>query len=153
LLKEKMDSTLNSTITVDINRGFKKVQLRQGASLLAGLARNNVFIPSACGGNARCGYCKIRVLSGENGPTAPELPLLSEKEKAEGFRLACQTKPDKDIAIEIPEELFSVKRFSGKVVQKKNAHLRHSWIDDRPFESTNNRLQGRTIYPIKINAL
>jgi len=114
-----MDTAPNSTITVDINRGFKKVQLRQGSSLLAGLARNSVFIPSACGGNARCGYCKIRVLSGENIPTAPELPLLSDKEKTDGFRLACQTKPEKNIAIEIPEELFSVKRFSGKVVQKK----------------------------------
>ena len=115
----KMETAQNSTFTVDINRGFKKVQLRQGVSLLAGLARNSVFIPSACGGNARCGYCKIKLLSPGSAPTAPELPLLSEQEKAEGFHLACQTKPDKDIAIEIPEELFSVKRFSGKVVQKK----------------------------------
>jgi Na+-transporting NADH:ubiquinone oxidoreductase subunit F len=117
--KEKMDTTLNSAITVDINRGQKKVQLRQGSTLLAGLARNGVFLPSACGGNARCGYCKVKVLSPASGPTALELPLLSEQEKAGGFRLSCQTKPDKDIAIEIPEELFSVKRFSGKVAQKK----------------------------------
>jgi Na+-transporting NADH:ubiquinone oxidoreductase subunit F len=114
-----MDTTPNSAITVDINRGHKKVELRPGASLLAGLARNNIFIPSACGGNARCGYCKVKVLSSAGGPTAPELHLLSEQEKADGFRLACQTKPEKDIAIEIPEELFSVKRFSGKVAQKK----------------------------------
>ena len=114
-----MDTAPNPTITVDINRGFKKVRLRQGVSLLAGLARNGVFIPSACGGNARCGYCKIKVLSAGSVPTAPELPLLSEQEKAGGFRLACQTKPDNDIAIEIPEDLFAVKRFSGKVVQKK----------------------------------
>jgi Na+-transporting NADH:ubiquinone oxidoreductase subunit F len=113
-----MDPSLNPLITVDINRGHKKVPLRPGTSLLAGLARSNVFIPSACGGNARCGYCKVKVLSPVSAPTAPELPLLSDQEKSEGFRLACQTKPKNDIAIEIPEEFFSVRRFSGRVARK-----------------------------------
>jgi Na+-transporting NADH:ubiquinone oxidoreductase subunit F len=113
-----MDPAHAPLLTVDINRGKKKVQIRQGASLLAGLAGNGVFIPSACGGNARCGYCKIRVASPQEAPTQPELALLSEQEKMSGIRLACQTKPGKDIAIEIPEELFSVKRFSGKVARK-----------------------------------
>ncbi|HUI92502.1 MAG TPA: FAD-binding oxidoreductase [Chitinivibrionales bacterium] len=107
------------SISVDINRGRKKVQVNKGSSLLAGLARNGVFIPSACGGNARCGYCKIKVISPDTPPTPPELALLSDLEKKDGVRLACQTKPEKNIAIEIPEELFSVKRFSGKVLRKK----------------------------------
>jgi Na+-transporting NADH:ubiquinone oxidoreductase subunit F len=104
--------------SVDINNGHKKLQLRQGQSLLAGLARNGVFIPSACGGNARCGYCKIKVVDPVYAPTPGELPLLSEQEVAGGTRLACQTKPVADIAIEIPPELFSVKRFSGTVAKK-----------------------------------
>jgi Na+-transporting NADH:ubiquinone oxidoreductase subunit F len=113
-----MDQGQSPLLTVDINSGRKNLQLRQGQSLLAGLARNGMFIPSACGGNARCGYCKIRIISPVNPPTPAELPLLSEQEIAAGTRLACQTKPAADIAIEIPQELFSVKRFSGRVAKK-----------------------------------
>ena len=86
--------------------------------MLAGLARNGIFIPSACGGNARCGYCKVRVTSGGGEVTAPEEPLLSPAEKDAGIRLACQLKIQNDLAIEIPKHLFSVKRFSGKIAEK-----------------------------------
>jgi Na+-transporting NADH:ubiquinone oxidoreductase subunit F len=116
--KYPMEPAQAATVTVDINNGRRKVQIRPGTSLLAGLARNGLFLPSACGGNARCGYCKVRVINPSTPPSDLELPLLSESERIAGTRLGCQTKPIGDIAIEIAPEIFSIKRFSGKVVKK-----------------------------------
>jgi Na+-transporting NADH:ubiquinone oxidoreductase subunit F len=113
-----MENSPSQSFTVSINNGEKKVSLKQGASVLAGLARNGIFIPSACGGNARCGYCKVKIISGGGAITIPEEPLLTPEEKASGMRLACQVKAVKDLAIEIPRHLFSVKRFTGKIVDK-----------------------------------
>jgi Na+-transporting NADH:ubiquinone oxidoreductase subunit F len=106
------------SFAVTINNGYKNVSVKQGASMLAGLARNGIFIPSACGGNARCGYCKVKIVSGGGSVTDPEEPLLSPEEKTSGMRLACQIKVQNDIAMEIPQHLFSVKRFSGRIAGK-----------------------------------
>jgi Na+-transporting NADH:ubiquinone oxidoreductase subunit F len=116
--KYEMDLPQPQSCTVTINNGYKNVSIKPGTSLLAGLARNGIFIPSACGGNARCGYCKVKVLSGGGIVTGPEEPLLSHEEKAAEMRLACQVKVRSDCAIEIPQHLFSVKRFSGKIAEK-----------------------------------
>ena len=51
--------------------------------------------------------------------TGLEEPLLSPAEKAAGMRLSCQVRIQNDLAIEIPQHLFSVKRFSGKIAGKK----------------------------------
>jgi Na+-transporting NADH:ubiquinone oxidoreductase subunit F len=116
---------------VDINSGYKIVPVNPYASLLAGLSRNGIFLPSACGGNARCGYCKIRVLSGAGPVTPAEEPLLSVEEKAAGVRLACQVKVRSDCAVEIPQNLFSVKRFSGRIAKKEllTYDILHLFID------------------------
>jgi Na+-transporting NADH:ubiquinone oxidoreductase subunit F len=114
-----MEPEQTQSPTITINNGIKNVSIRQGASLLAGLARNGIFVPSACGGNARCGYCKIKVLSGGGTVTSAEEPLLSSDEKAAGIRLACQVRVHNDLSIEIPQHLFSVKRFTGRVVEKE----------------------------------
>ena len=73
-----MEATHESSWTVDINDGQRKLAVKNGLSLLAGLSRNNIVLPAACGGNARCGYCKVKVLSGV-GPVTP-------KEEAPSFR-------------------------------------------------------------------
>jgi Na+-transporting NADH:ubiquinone oxidoreductase subunit F len=113
-----METAQAPTVAIDINGGKKIIRVKPGTSLLAGCARNGLFLPSACGGNARCGYCKVKVVGGATPPLAAELPLISESEIAAGMRLACQTKPVGDLAIAVPDELFSVKRFSGKIARK-----------------------------------
>ncbi len=112
-------SPQQQSCTVTINNGDKIVSIKHGSSLLAGLARNGIFVPSACGGNARCGYCKVKVLSGGGVVTGPEEPLLTIEEKAAGIRLSCQVKVQNDLSIEIPAGLFSVKRFSGRIVKRE----------------------------------
>jgi Na+-transporting NADH:ubiquinone oxidoreductase subunit F len=44
-----------------------------------------------------------------------ELPYLTPAEVSENVRLACQVKLKKDIAIELPESLFNIRKFKTKV--------------------------------------
>lgn len=100
---------------IDINSGTRVLTVKGGSDILTTLGANNIFIPSACGGKATCGLCKVKV-AGDTGPILPtEEPYLSEKELTEGTRLACQVKIKSDLRVSIPEELFNVQQFSAKV--------------------------------------
>ncbi|MBU0926938.1 MAG: 2Fe-2S iron-sulfur cluster binding domain-containing protein [Spirochaetes bacterium] len=102
-------------VSIDINHGKKVLKVSGGSALLGTLASQGLFVPSACGGRGSCGACKVRVLS-DVGPVLPtETPYLSPQELADSVRLACQVKLKKDVAIELPEELFSVKKFKATV--------------------------------------
>ncbi len=102
-------------VTIDINHGKKLFKVQGGSALLGTLATQDLFVPSACGGRGSCGACKVRVLS-DVGPVLPtETPYLSPQELSNSVRLSCQVKLKKDIAIELPEELFSVRKFKATV--------------------------------------
>ncbi len=100
---------------IDINNNEKELTVDGGSSLLSSLAANKIFIPSACGGKATCGLCKIKVLS-DVGPVLPtEEPFLTPEEIKDGIRLSCQVKIKKDIKVSIPEELFNIKEYYATV--------------------------------------
>ncbi len=107
-------------VSIDINHGKKLLRVNGGSPLLGSLAAQGLFVPSACGGRGSCGACKVRVLS-DVGPILPtELPYLDQTEVSNNVRLSCQVKLKKDIAIELPEELFSVKKFKATVLSIKD---------------------------------
>ncbi len=100
---------------IDINAGEKTLDVDGGQTLLSALYENEVFIPSACGGQGSCGYCKIIVSSG-GGPVLPtETPYLTRKEVRGGVRLACQVKVREDVFARVPEEMLNVKLFTATV--------------------------------------
>jgi Na+-transporting NADH:ubiquinone oxidoreductase subunit F len=118
LLAEK--KILNyGTCKIDVNAGKKVLEIDGGSSLLSSLAENEIFIPSACGGRGSCAYCKLKVHEGAGMIGPVEEPYLSKDERADHVRLACQVKVRKDMAVEIPEELFSVRRYRARLVHKK----------------------------------
>ncbi len=95
----------------------REVVVKGGASLLSSLAENDVFIPSACGGRGSCGACKCKVTSG-GGPLLPtEKPFMDKKELSGNIRLSCQVKVKEDININIPEEIFNVRKFKAKIAK------------------------------------
>jgi len=102
-------------VTVDINDGKKVLKVKGGSKLLATLAGEGIFVPSACGGRGSCGACKCQVNS-DVGPHLPtEIPYMNDKEVKENVRLACQVKVKADIKLHIPEELFNIKRLDCTV--------------------------------------
>jgi Na+-transporting NADH:ubiquinone oxidoreductase subunit F len=104
---------------LDINAGEKPLEVKGGQTVLAALYANEIFIPSACGGQGTCGHCKITITSG-GGPVLPtETPLLTRKEVRSGVRLACQVKIREDVYVRIPAELLDVKMFTAAVESSK----------------------------------
>ncbi len=107
-------------VKININNGKKELTVKGGAPLLHLLSGEKIFLPSACGGRGSCGACKCRVTS-DVGPHLPtETPYLDKDEISRNVRLSCQIKVKKDISIEIPEFLFNVKEFRGKVEKIKD---------------------------------
>ncbi len=95
----------------------REIVVMGGRSLLASLKEEKIFIPSACGGKGTCAYCKVRVSEG-GGPVLPtETPYLSHEEAEEDIRLSCQVKVKDDLKIHIPEDLFLIREFKGKVAE------------------------------------
>ena len=78
----------------------------KGESILQVLQRHGVYLHASCGGKGSCGRCKIRVLEGK--VRTESFFGISENEKFEGFVLACQSFPESDISIEIPDKLVTV---------------------------------------------
>lgn len=104
---------------IDINDGKKKLEVAGGGTLLAALAENDIFIPSACGGRGTCAYCKVQVASGGGTVGPVEAPYLTPDEVKENVRLSCQVKVRGDLNIVIPDELFSIRRFQGHIEHKR----------------------------------
>jgi Na+-transporting NADH:ubiquinone oxidoreductase subunit F len=91
-----------------------------GGTLLGTLAANSIFIPSACGGKGSCGVCKVVVTEGGGALLPTEESHISRGEAREGCRLSCQVKVKQDMKIEIPPEIFSVRRWTCKVRSNEN---------------------------------
>ena len=101
----------------------KVIPVRDTDSLLNVLSNEKIFIPSACGGKATCGHCKVVVEDGGGEILATEKPFMNREELAKNTRLACQCKVKEDIKIVIPEEMLTIQEF--KTVVEEIQQLTH----------------------------
>ena len=100
--------------------GEKDVEVSSGDTLLTTLGNNKIFLPSACGGGGTCVQCKCQVLEGGGEILPTEEPHFTRKEISEGWRLGCQVKVKQDMKIEVPEEVFGIKKWEAKVKSNFN---------------------------------
>lgn len=100
--------------------GEKTIEVEAGGTLLSTLGNNKIFLPSACGGGGTCIQCKCQVHSGGGAILPTEEPHFSRKEQAENWRLGCQVKVKEDMEIEVPEEVFGIKKWEATVVRNYN---------------------------------
>lgn len=100
---------------ISINGGDKELTVQGGQSLLSTLTSESLFIPSACGGRGSCAMCKLQVDSGGPPLLATEEPHLTQEEIEDNVRLSCQIKVREDMEIRVPEELFSIREYKGRV--------------------------------------
>ncbi len=98
----------------------KPVVVKPGASLLSALGAQKIFLPSACGGGGTCAMCECHVLEGGGEILPTELNHISRKDAADHMRLACQVKVREDMKIQIPEEIFGIKKWECEVVSNYN---------------------------------
>lgn len=98
----------------------KPLEVSPGTTLLSALAEKDIFLPSACGGGGTCAMCRCKVTSGGGDVLPTEMNHLTRKEAAEHERLACQVKVREDMEVEIPEEIFGIKKWECEVVSNYN---------------------------------
>lgn len=115
LLYAKAKLSPSGAVKLSIN-GEKIIEVEAGSTILSTLSSNKIFLPSACGGGGTCIQCKCQVHSGGGSILPTEEPHFSRKEIANGWRLGCQVKVKEDMEIEVPEEVFGIKKWEATVV-------------------------------------
>ncbi len=66
------------------------------------LTGQGVRLTAPCGGNGRCGKCRVRIADAPT-PTGAERALLSAQDLADGVRLACHTLPVDGMVVTVEE--------------------------------------------------
>jgi Na+-transporting NADH:ubiquinone oxidoreductase subunit F len=121
LLAAKSKLVASGDVTITINDDPQNsFQTSAGNTLLNTLADRKIFIPSACGGKGSCGVCKVTVAEGGGAILSTELAHINRGEAREGVRLSCQVKVKEDMKIEVPAEIFSVRKWTCKVRSNRN---------------------------------
>ena len=120
LLFVKAKITPKGTVKIDINDGKKVLDVTPGGSLMSTLAGEKIFLPSACGGKANCGQCKIQVVEGGGEILPTEVGFFNRKQIKEGWRLGCQVKVKDNIKVQMDESALSIKKLECEVISNDN---------------------------------
>ncbi len=122
ILVAKSKLVAEGNIKITINKDSNKsLTVPIGGKLITALADNNIYLSSACGGKGSCAQCKAKVRDGGGDTLPTELSMLSRKSIKEGYRLFCQVPVKRDMDIEIPPEIFNVKKLECTVRSNRNA--------------------------------
>ena len=106
-------------VNIEIN-GEKTIAVQAGDKLLQTLSAAGLFLPSACGGGGSCAQCKCIINDGGGSMLPTEEAHFTRREALEGWRLSCQTPVKQDMKVQVPEEVFGVKRWECTVESNPN---------------------------------
>ena len=117
--KSKLVNT--GDIAVEINGDLdKSFHAPAGDKLLNVRSSQGIFVSSACGGGGSCGQCRVVIKEGGGDILPTELSHINKREAKEGCRLACQVNVKQNLKIELPEEIFGVKKWECEVISNDN---------------------------------
>ena len=89
-----------------------------GGRLYDELARDDIVLPSNCGGGGTCGLCVVN-LGPEWPESAADRRLLSEHQRKEGIRLSCQAKVANDMVVGVSDEVLSAQELTAEVAESR----------------------------------
>ncbi|AGB81239.1 NADH:ubiquinone oxidoreductase, Na(+)-translocating, F subunit [Serratia sp. FGI94] len=117
--KSKLVNT--GDVAVEVNGDLdKSFHAPAGDKLLNMLSGQGIFVSSACGGGGSCGQCRVVIKEGGGDILPTELSHITKREAKEGCRLACQVNVKQNLKIELPEEIFGVKKWECEVISNDN---------------------------------
>lgn len=91
--------------TIDFEPVGRRGEFTGDQSLLECARQLSVDLVSLCGGIGSCEHCKVQVIAGQVSTlTLEEEASLSEKEIAQGYRMACMTYPKSDVKLHVPPD-------------------------------------------------
>ena len=83
------------------------------------MASQKIFLPSACGGKANCGQCKIQVLEGGGTILPTEVGFFNRKQIKSGYRLGCQVKIKDNLKIQSQSYGTDCEASAGKGLDRR----------------------------------
>ena len=115
--RSRLVSSGNVSVIVNEDR---ELNMPTGVKLLQGLSDQGILIASACGGGGTCGQCRVQVLSGGGAILPTETSAISKREAEDHYRLSCMVAVKQDMRIQVPDEVFGVKKYECEVVSNHN---------------------------------
>ncbi len=119
IARSKLVATGNVKITIN-DEEESALEVPVGDKLLNVLADKKIYLPSACGGGGTCGECKVIVKEGGGDVLQTETSKLNRKQIREHYRLSCQLAVKEDLSLEVPAELFDIKKWECTVRSNEN---------------------------------
>ncbi|NND81623.1 MAG: NADH:ubiquinone reductase (Na(+)-transporting) subunit F [Gammaproteobacteria bacterium] len=119
ILFAKSRLVASGNVKILIN-GEKEIEVPAGGKLLGALGDNQLFVSSACGGGGTCAQCRVKIHEGGGSILPTEETHITKREAKQGDRLSCQVTVKQDMEIEVPEEVFGVKKWRCKVRSNEN---------------------------------
>ena len=108
-------------VTIVINDDpDKSINVGTGGTVLSALGDQNVYLPSACGGQGTCAQCKCQVIEGGGDILPTEKAYITRKDQQDNWRLGCQVKIRNDMKIKVPDEIFSIRKWDAVVKSNDN---------------------------------
>lgn len=107
------------SVNIEINHE-KTITVPAGGKLLQTLAGEGIFLSSACGGGGSCAQCECIVLEGGGDILPTEEAHINKRDARSGHRLSCQVAVKQNMKIEVPEEVFGVKKWECTVESNPN---------------------------------
>jgi len=124
--------------------GERELTTRVGVKLLGALGESGLFVSSACGGGGTCGQCRVKILEGGGAILPTEQTHITKRQAREGARLACQVTVKQPLKIEVPREVFGVRKFECTVRSNRNVatFIRELVLELPPGEKLDFRAGG-----------
>ncbi len=119
LLYARKKLTPQGKVKLNIN-DEKELIVDPGSTVLSTLSNSGIYLPSACGGGGTCAMCKCQVLEGGGSILPTEVGYFTRKEQMNNWRLGCQVKIREDMKIQVPPEIFGIKKWECEVISNKN---------------------------------
>ncbi|MCB1197839.1 MAG: NADH:ubiquinone reductase (Na(+)-transporting) subunit F [Bdellovibrionota bacterium] len=119
ILAAKSKLVASGSVTININ-DEKNIEVSGGGKLMNVLADNGIYVSSACGGGGTCAQCKVKVFEGGGDILETETGHITKKEAKAGCRLSCQVPVKQNMKIEVPEEVFGVRKWKCTVRSNHN---------------------------------
>lgn len=108
----------------------KKVRVPEGTLLLDAITQTGIQLDTPCGGQGRCGRCRVKVEIGD--VSNRENPRLTPKQIEEGWVLACTSSVWGDLLISIPPK----KEREKVIVETADTRVEATLVCGFPFSPT-----------------
>jgi uncharacterized 2Fe-2S/4Fe-4S cluster protein (DUF4445 family) len=97
----------------------RSIPAEAGESIYEALKKHGIYLVASCGGKGVCGKCRVKIIEGRSRIEASS--KLKKKDREENVVLACQTYPEENVLIEIPEDAKLV--IGDKIAVSKSKDL------------------------------